>query len=282
MSSFPLGKRMPLLWLGRRWMKTWAFRHCSGLTSINQAELKRLFAPQSSDYYGINFSNIPHRHTPNTYDPNIFHPVLRAEALAKTGLDPNKRYILMVARLCYEKGLHYIIDILPELARRYPNIHLLVIGEFVEGTDDFQQILRTKIKELRVDGFITFKPRVEHHEGLVNYYNMAEVFVLPTFMDSFAAVNIEALACGIPVVSTNREEIPHYLKPGLGIVVPEHDQLALLAAVDQVLSGQFRPDPNLRECILSQYDYRYAAANLKSWYEEILNNSNFGKSGSIE
>ena len=110
----------------------------------------------------------------------------------------------------------------------------------------------------------------EHHQGLVYYLNVSEVFVLPTYKDSFAAVNIEAIACGIPVISSDTEEIPYYLNDGVGILIPPRDEQALGIAIDKVLSGEFKPDPIKQQEIVNRYDYLSAAKSLIDWYKEVL------------
>lgn len=251
-------------------LKSWPIKICTGITSINHIGLKRLFDPSHSEYYGYNFSKIPHKLTPNTFNAKYFYPVKREKAIREIALDPNNRYIIMVSRLFEQKGLHYLINILPQLIKKYANVHLLVIGEFIEEAEDYREHIYKTIKELKIDKHITFLGRIEHHQGLLYYLNASELFILPTYMDSFAAVNIEAMACGLPVISTNREEIPYYLKPGVGILVPEHDENELYKAVDKVLSGTFQYNWEEQKSILAQYDYLNAAKSLKNWYEKIL------------
>ena len=261
--------RYPLVRGLYRAIRIHTLRQLTGINSINHQELDRLFNPSHPEYYGVDFSGIPHRVSQNTFDPRMFSPVSRDEARAATGLDPSKRYLLMVARLFPQKGLHLLINILPKLRERYPNVHLLVIGEFIEEAYAYRDEIRQAIRQANLGDAVTFLGRVEHHQGLQHYYAAAEAFVLPTYMDSFAAVNIEALACGTPVISTDREEIPYYLKPGVGIVVPQRDEERLFDAVDEVLSGRFRFDKSESQRILAHYDYRTAAASLREWYQEV-------------
>jgi glycosyltransferase involved in cell wall biosynthesis len=267
---FPRGRRLPVLWYPARYVCARTLRSCSGITSVNHEELSRLFDPRDPRYYGIDFSGVPYRLMSNTFDPKMFFSIPRDKALSKIHLDRNKRYVLMVARLLYEKGLHHLLNILPKLIQEFPNLHLLVIGEFIEGVQNYQGEIQDIIGNLNIKDRITFLGRIEHQDGLVYYYNVADVCVLPSLTESFGAVNLEALACGTPVVATNCGEIPYYLTSGLGIVVPPGDEAALHKAISQILSGRFVMDDSEREGLFSKYDYRKASIGVRDWYLEIL------------
>lgn len=268
--SFPWGRRLPFLWYAARRICARTLRGCAGITSVNHEELSRLFDPGDPRYYGLDFSGIPYRLMSNTFDPQMFYSIPRDEALRKIHLDESKRYILMVARLLFEKGLHHLLNIMPNLILEFPNLHLLVIGEFIEGAQDYHKEIQEIIGDLNLKDRVTFLGRIEHQDGLVYYYNCAEACVLPSLKESFGAVNLEALACKTPVVSTACGEIPYYLTSGLGLVVPPGDEAELQKAICQVLSGRFVMDENERRTLFSRYDYRQAAASIRDWYQTIL------------
>jgi len=270
--SFPRGRRLPFLWYPARRISARTLRSCAGITSVNHEELGRLFDQKDPRYYGIDFSGVPHRLMSNTFDPRMFFSVPRDEALSKVSLDGNKRYVLMVARLFYEKGLHHLLNIMPRLVQDFPDLHLLVIGEFIEGARDYHDLIQSIIGNLEIKDRVTFLGRIEHQDGLVYYYNAADVCVLPSLKESFPAVNLEALACGTPVVATNCGEIPYYLKSGLGLIVPPGDEKALLGALADVLSGRFVMDEEERKKLLLRYDCREASRDVRDWYCAILFN----------
>lgn len=262
----PRAGRVPAVRALYRAIRVWTLRRMAGIVSINHNELARLFDPASPEYYGINLGIVPHTQMANTYDPDLFHPTPRAEARARLGLAGDRHYLLMASRLFPEKGLHDLLATLPDLVRRFPRLELLVIGEFIEEAAAYRHEIERQIAELGLTGRVRFLGRIEHHQGLPLYYSAADLFVLPTYMDSFAAVNIEALACGTPVVSTDREEIPTYLKAGAGLVVPQRGVAELREAIAAVLSGGFQFDPAAVRRILAPYDYRQAGRRLHDWY----------------
>ncbi|MFC1462240.1 glycosyltransferase [Verrucomicrobiota bacterium] len=247
-----------------------SLRRCAGITSINSSELERLFNRDHADYYGVDFGGIPHCLTPNTYDSEVFSPVPRAEARARLGLSPDGQYMLMVARLFREKGLHHLLNLMPHLLGQFPNVRLLVVGEFIQGTEEYRGEVESQLGRLGLRDRITFVGRVEHGQELRDYYGSADVFVLPTLKETFGGVNIEAMACGAPVVSTTCGEIPRYVTKASGLVVEPGDEDALLEALRCVLSGRFQTDDVARERILAQYEYRSSAKRLRDWYRDIL------------
>ena len=183
---------------------------------------------------------------------------------------------MFVSRIIESKGLHDIIIILPDILKKHPNVNLLVIGDYLEGANDYKIKLESLIAKLGLKNHIHFLGRVEHHQGLLYYYNSADLFILPTYKESFGGVNLEALACGIPVISSNIEEIPYYIKPGMGILTEPGDKLQLRKAILSVLNGDFKFDKELTKKELQLYEYVNAVKQLLDWYKNVLN-TNAGK-----
>jgi putative colanic acid biosynthesis glycosyltransferase len=82
---------------------------------------------------------------------------------------------------------------------------------------------------------ITGLSRTENIDELAAFYSAADVFVNPTYVDTFPTTNLEALACGTPVVTYNTGGSPESLDFETGMVVEKGDLSALFAAVDSIL-----------------------------------------------
>lgn len=97
--------------------------------------------------------------------------------------------------------------------------------------------------------------RTESPQVLAEYYSAAHVFVNPTYEDTYPTVNLEAQACGTPVVSYDVCGCPETIQPGCGQTVPCGDVEALHRAV---LSwcGRETPIPVDRERLCQEYCYR--------------------------
>jgi teichuronic acid biosynthesis glycosyltransferase TuaC len=192
----------------------------------------------------------------NGIDLDKFHPVERAEARARLGIPADAQVLVSVGGLVERKGFHRVIECLPELLRSHPTLMLLVVGAAgPEG--DYSRQLRQLTQELGLQSQVRFLGALPPHELKVPL-SAADVFVLATRYEGWANVFLEAMACGLPVVSTqvggNAQVVS---RPEVGTLVPFGDQPALRDAMDEALRRRWD-----REAILA-----YAAEN--TWDQRI-------------
>jgi rhamnosyl/mannosyltransferase len=139
--------------------------------------------------------------------------------------------ILFVGLLRYYKGLSFLIQAMPQIPGR-----LLVVGEGPQG-----QEWRELSQQLGLEEKVIFLGRVSD-EGLVALYHACDVFVLPAIhrSESWGAVQVEAMACGKPVVCTELGTGTSFVnlhgQPGL--VVPPRDAAALAQAIGTLLEDE--------------------------------------------
>ncbi len=176
----------------------------------------------------------------------------------------------MVSRLFESKGLHDILEVIPEIIKMKPEFHLLVIGDYVERALGYKKYIEELLARNEINQYVSFLGRIEHHQGLNLYYNAVEAHILPTYKESFGAVNLESLATRTPVITTNIEEMPYYIKPGLGILIEPGDQVALRKEILNILEDNFRWNEEEYEKLINIYEYEKAAENLLEWYKETL------------
>jgi len=177
----------------------------------------------------------------NGVDISKFQPHPKDEARAKLGIAPKARVLISVGGLVERKGFHRVIPLLPELLKTYPDlVYLIVGGASAEG--DNRAELEKMVAELGLGAHVRFlgpKP----HEALAEVLSAADVFVLATRAEGWANVFLEAMACGLPVVTTdvggNREVV---CRPELGEVVPFGDAQALGKALQAALRAQWNAE----------------------------------------
>lgn len=170
----------------------------------------------------------------NGVDLSRFYPLPQAEARAALGLPAQGPVLVSVGGLCERKGFHRVLACLPRLRQRHPGLTYLVVGgPSAEG--DLTQQLRQQVRELALESCVVFAGP-QPPDALRQWLSAADIFVLATRNEGWANVFLEAMACGLPVVTTrvggNAEVVN---APELGAVVPFGDEPALEAAVDAAL-----------------------------------------------
>lgn len=174
----------------------------------------------------------------NGVDTLKFHAVGQAAARARLGLPLAAPVLISVGGLVERKGFHRVIACLPALLENHPVLHYLIVGgPSPEG--DMGAQLRAQVAKLGLEKQVTFTGPVKSEE-LKTLLSAADVFVLATRNEGWANVFLEAMACGLPVVTTdvggNAEVV---CKPELGTIVPFDDQAALQQALSAALEKQW-------------------------------------------
>ncbi|MFG6106414.1 glycosyltransferase family 4 protein [Leptothoe sp. EHU-05/26/07-4] len=189
---------------------------------------------------------------PCTVDGQGFTPAIASLQLQQRyGLD-DTRVLMTVARLWRGdpyKGVDVTIRALPAIANVYPNVKYLVIGR-----GDDQPRLAQLANDLGVADRVVFAGFVPNEE-LVEHYRLADVYVMPS-QEGFGIVYLEAMACGIPVISGDDDGSADPLQDGrLGWRVPHRDPDAVAVACIEALQGDDRrcDGPWLREQTLAQF-----------------------------
>ena len=164
----------------------------------------------------------------NGVDTDAFSPRDPERSLANLPVDA--RVIVSVGRLVGWKGLHLIIEALPELP---PDVHFLVIGEGPE-----REALQALAERLGVGGRVRFAGRVAHAE-LPRWLACGDVFVQPSIgEEAFGISVVEAMACGLPVLAADNGGMREIVVPGsTGYLLRPGDVTAWRAALAESLTA---------------------------------------------
>jgi len=151
--------------------------------------------------------------------------------------------ILSVGRMVPKKGMGDLISACRLLMTRGVRFRCVIVGE-----GPLRGELESQIRELGLERLVTFLGAMAH-DGLVSLYGQASVFALAPHItedgdrDGIPNVLAEAMAAGIPVVSTSVSGIPELIEDGrTGVLVGPRDPEALADAVERLLR-----DPALRQ-----------------------------------
>ena len=206
----------------------------------------------------------------NGVDIAVFQPVDRAAARARFVLPADAKVLVSVGGLVERKGMHRVIDCLPALLDRHPDLHYLVVGG-ASPEGDLRPELEAQVARLDLGGRVHFLGEMPP-EQLKWPLSAADVFVLSTRNEGWANVFLEAMACGLPVVTTdvggNAEVV---CRPELGAVVPFGDAVALQQALADALARDWDRTAILEYARENQWERR--VAQLLRAFEPLLDES---------
>jgi glycosyltransferase involved in cell wall biosynthesis len=203
----------------------------------------------------------------NGVDTARFYPVDCGEARARLGIPEAAKVLVSVGALVERKGFHRVIECLPELGRGEHQLHYLIVGGgTAEG--DRRRELEQQVRELRLENRVHFLGAMPPDE-LKWPLSAADVFVLATANEGWANVFLEAMACGLPVITTdvggNAEVVS---RPELGSIVPFGDRHALLDALRNALVRQW--DTELIREYARENDWDTRVACLTGEFRQIV------------
>lgn len=162
------------------------------------------------------------RIVPNGIDTDFFRPIPEIQR-------ENNRIIVTNSADTALKGLIYLLQAVAEISK-IRKVRLIVVGALPENSHTEQIIRRLGIKDS-----ITFTGRI-HNDEFVKQYARASVAVVPSLYEGFGLPAGEAMACGLPVVSTTGGALPEVVGKA-GLIVPPADSSALADAITTLLDN---------------------------------------------
>lgn len=166
----------------------------------------------------------------NGVDTSLYRPGLdTSELRERLGLGPGP-IILSNGRLVEQKGFPALIKALELVRRQVRDARLVIIGR-----GPLKEELQRHAASLGVGDVVQFVTGIPESE-LPAYYNMADVFALPSLYEPSAVVLYEAMGCGRAVVATSAGGNPEIVSPECGHIVPPGDPESMAASLIEVLT----------------------------------------------
>jgi starch synthase len=119
-------------------------------------------------------------------------------AVRELGIDPEKPIVLFVGRITRQKGIHLLLDVVPKLPQETQVV-------FCAGAADDERLRESYIKSVEKlcnSGYQVHWLEGLFGEDLVPLYSHATVLCTPSMWEGFPLVNLEAMACGLPIVAS--------------------------------------------------------------------------------
>jgi D-inositol-3-phosphate glycosyltransferase len=200
-------------------------------------------------------------------DLELFRPIDRAEARRRLGIKSGK-IILFAGRIEKIKGLDRLIEAMAMLDH-ISDLKLLVIGGDENSQEEIAR-LKNMGQELGVSGKVDFRASVPQ-ESLPAFYSAADVFVLPSYYESFGMAALEALACGTPVVTTPVGDWENIIRPGVnGYIAPDNSPPHLARMLSLALTESSFAPPDLIHSTVARFGWENIAKQTLEVCTELL------------
>lgn len=199
----------------------------------------------------------------NGVDIENFGTCSKEEARRHLNVVKKEKVAIFVGTLTSIKGIEYLIEAMGIIRRRNHEVRLLIVGDGVD-----RKKLEALVRKLNLERNVTFVGRIENAK-IPEYLAASDVFVLPSLSEGFPNVILEAMAAGLPIVTTNITGLPEIVKDGgNGFLVEPGSSNQLAEKISLILS-----DKKLRQRISAnnkrkaeQYSWEVVAEKLDKVY----------------
>ncbi len=246
------------------WLEKTAMENADGIIAVSQGmknDILSIYRPDPEKVRVIH----------NGIDAGHYRKTLNPDILAAYGVNPLKPYVLFVGRITRQKGIIHLVHALAHIEKGVQ----IVLCAGAPDTEEILHEMSVEVERARAGSpnEIVWIPEMVPVERLVVLYSHAALFVCPSVYEPFGLINLEAMACGTPVVAAAVGGIPEVVVQGqTGILVPfepvsdvdpeprNPDAYAreLAAAVNQLLNA-----PERRQAMGAENGWKRTSAGMR-------------------
>jgi starch synthase len=262
------------------WLEKTAYRNADGVIAVSRA--MKMSVQQCYQVPADKISVIP-----NGIDSNQYRPTFNPSLVASYGIDPDKPFILFVGRITRQKGIIHLVNAIRYLS---PGIQIVLCAG-APDTEEIGKEMEEKVTEARTrtPNEIIWVPKWIPQAQLIPIYSHASLFICPSIYEPFGIINLEAMACGTPVVASAVGGIPEVVVPGeTGFLVsfesidenhreprdPGKFSKDLAAAVNRLFQSPKKMEAmglKARERVEKEFSWKNVAQKTLQFYGELTN-----------
>jgi len=231
-------------------IETFVLRHADTVVSVSHASKQNVALRCCLDPSTIYV-------VPNAVDSSQFRP-------DPTNLRPTDTVnIVVMTRLVWRKGTHLLVQLIPEVCRRFPYVHFIVGGDGPK---------RSSLEEMRERHHL--QDRIEmlgavQHSDVPSVLTRGHIFLNTSLTEAFCIAILEAVSCGLTVVSTRVGGVLEIL-PRHMMHLTEPEPIAILDALSKVIqSAREKPQPNFHSDIARMYSWPAVARRTTRVYDAV-------------
>ena len=206
------------------WVERTAYENADGVIAVSESMREDVI-----NLYGVPREKIRVIH--NGIDLKQYKPTIDNAVLKRYGVDPEIPYVLFVGRITRQKGIIHLVRAIKWIQ---PGTQIVLCAG-APDTPEIGEEMRERVSEARRESTnpIIWIPEIVPKDDIIKLYSQAKLFICPSVYEPFGIINLEAMACGVPVVASAVGGIKE-------VVV--HEKTGLLVPLNPMGGNDFEPE----------------------------------------
>jgi glycogen synthase len=187
------------------WVEKTAYQNADGVVAVSESMRADVQA-----LYGVSFEKVRVIH--NGIDLEQYRPTPDRAVLARHNIDPDRPYVLFVGRITRQKGIIHLVRAIKYIR---PGTSVVLCAG-APDTEEIGREMAQAVEQARRESSnpIVWIAQMLAREEIIPLYTQAALFVCPSVYEPFGIINLEAMACGTPVVASAVGGIKEVVVPG--------------------------------------------------------------------
>ena len=194
------------------WVERTAYQNADGVVAVSES-----MKADVHELYGVPHEKIRVIH--NGIDLEQYRPTPDPAVLARYGIDPHRPFVLFVGRITRQKGIIHLVNAIKYIR---PGVQVVLCAG-APDTEEIGREMAERVEQARREAAnpIVWIAQIVPKEDIIPLYTQAEIFICPSVYEPFGIINLEAMACGTPVVASAVGGIKEVIVPEkTGLLVP--------------------------------------------------------------